>query len=413
MNVINTTKKRIILIASIVVLVATGFLVSKLQNVSSKIDFVVAERGDLLQTVSVTGRVKPTQSVDLAFEKTGRISWMHAEIGDQAVRGEALAGLENRDIEAKFESSKAVRRSEEAKLEELLAGTRPEEIRVQEVKVENAQKALEDEEISAIDVVRDAYTKSDDAIRNKVDQFIANPQSATPDIDFPITNTQLEIDIETTRVTTEELLNAWNASLLGLTPKSDLNTFIKNGRTNLLSAKSFLEDIALAVNALKASIDFSQTTIDGYRADVSVARANVNTAIANLSAADESMRDAESTLALAKEELVLKQAGARAEKITAQQAKVEESRASVNNYKAERDKTILFSPITGIVTKQEAEVGEIVTANTNIISLISADQFEIETNIPESDIAKLEIGAKYICLCRRIWNDNNAVKIKK
>ncbi|MBU2632883.1 FtsX-like permease family protein, partial [Patescibacteria group bacterium] len=36
-------------------------------------DFAIAERGSLTQEVSVTGRVQPSESVDLAFEKTGKI----------------------------------------------------------------------------------------------------------------------------------------------------------------------------------------------------------------------------------------------------------------------------------------------------------------------------------------------------
>ena len=386
------TKKQIILVSSISIAVAVGLLVFLLQDTSPEADFVIVQRGELIQEVNVTGRVKSSQSVDLAFEKTGRINWIRIEVGDRVVRGEALAGLKNSDIEAQLESAHASRRSAEAKLNELLAGTRPEEIRVQEVKVSNAKRALEDDEVSVVDVVRDAYTRSDDAIRNKTDQFITNPQGADPDVDFPVTNVQLEINIEAGRVNMEELLSFWSTSLTDLIPTSELNMFIKDGKENLLAVKSFLEDIALAVNSLKASNDFPQATINIYRSDVAAARTSVNTAISNLSAADESLRDASSVLALAKEELILKEAGAREEQIIAQRAKVEEARASANNYKAELEKTILFSPISGVVTSRNTEVGEIVTANTHIISLISADELEIETNVPEADIAKLSIG---------------------
>ncbi|MAG12930.1 hypothetical protein CL630_03935 [bacterium] len=386
------TKKHIILLVSIAVIIAVGFLVSFLQDSSLEADFIVVERGDLIQEVSVTGKVKPSQSVDLAFEKIGKISWINAEIGKHVVRGEALAGLESSDVDAKLESAKALQRKEEAQLGELLAGTRPEELRIQEVKVLNTEKELQDEEVSTIDVVRDAYTKSDDAIRNKTDQFITNPQGADPVVNFPIGDVQLRINIELGRVTAEELLFSWNILLSTLTSESDPHLFIEDSKAYLLSMKSFLEDVALAVNALKASSDFSQATIDSYRSDIATARSNINTATSNLSAAEESLRDAESALLLAEEELVLKHAGAREEQVTAQQAKVEEARASVNNYKAEIGKTILFSPFSGVITKKEAEVGEIVAANSAIISLISADRLLIETNIPEADIAKLSVN---------------------
>jgi len=279
---LNISRKHMILLASVAVIVSIGFLVSLLQDSSPEVDFVIAKRGILIQEVSVTGRVKPSQSVDLAFEKTGKINWIHAEVGKRVVRGEALAGLQSNDIDAQLESAKAAQRKEEAQLGELLAGVRPEEIRIQEVKVQNSKKELQDEKVSTVDVIRDAYTKSDDAIRNKTDQFITNPQSNSPVIDFLIGDVQLRIDIELERVFMGELLLSWNITLSVLTPESDLHLFIQDSRAHLLSVKSFLENVALAVNALKATNDFPQATIDSYRSDIATARTNINTAISNM-----------------------------------------------------------------------------------------------------------------------------------
>jgi RND family efflux transporter MFP subunit len=44
------------------------------------------------------------------------------------------------------------------------------------------------------------------------------------------------------------------------------------------------------------------------------------------------------------------------------------------------------------VGRQEAKKGEIVAANAPIVSIISSSEFEIESNVPEADIAKLELG---------------------
>ncbi len=56
------------------------------------------------------------------------------------------------------------------------------------------------------------------------------------------------------------------------------------------------------------------------------------------------------------------------------------------------NKNILRSPISGVLTKQDAKVGQIVSANTPIASVISQNKFEIEANIAEADIAKVKIG---------------------
>jgi HlyD family secretion protein len=66
--------------------------------------------------------------------------------------------------------------------------------------------------------------------------------------------------------------------------------------------------------------------------------------------------------------------------------------ASVLSAKAELDKTVIIAPISGTVTRQDAKVGQIDSANVILVSLISASNFEIEANIPEADIAKVAVG---------------------
>lgn len=78
--------------------------------------------------------------------------------------------------------------------------------------------------------------------------------------------------------------------------------------------------------------------------------------------------------------------------ILSQQAQIKQAEANVENYQAQIAKTIIRAPISGTVTKQDAKVGEIVSANTPLVFLISTSQFEIEANIPEADIAKVKLG---------------------
>ena len=52
----------------------------------------------------------------------------------------------------------------------------------------------------------------------------------------------------------------------------------------------------------------------------------------------------------------------------------------------------MHSPISGIITRQDAKIGEIASAGVSMISIISDKQFEIESNIPEADIVKIKVG---------------------
>ena len=340
----------------------------------------LAVRGNLVQIVSVTGRVKPAESVNLAFEKGGRVAWKNAEVGDKIFAGQILVSLENADLAAQL-------KAEEAKLAELVSGSREEDIRIQKLKVENAEAELKDAQQSADDDLHDAFTKSDDAVRNKVDQFISNPTSSSPQINFAVSDANLESDIEWERIGLEAMLDSWKDSLDKLTGSSDVSAYLLGAKTNLNRLKTFLDKVSLAVNALTANSNLSQTTIDGYRAAVLTARTNINTAIANMTAADENLRSARASLNLEKEELALLLAGTRPEKILAQEA-------SVDNFRAQLAKTIIRAPINGTVTIQNAKAGEIVGAGTTVISVISEANFEIEANVPEADVAKIHLADK-------------------
>ena len=348
-----------------------------------KEDFIVATRQRIVQQVSVTGTVKPASSVDLAFERTGRVVTVAHDIGARVAQGALLVRLDGADLVADLAQADAAAKAFEAKLAQLKSGTRVEEINISEVKVANAKRALEDARANLAATIRDGYIKVDDAVRNKSDQLFSNPRGSSPQLNYTA-DLQLEIDIEATRPRIEGELNLWK---LGL-DKSDLAL----ARTTLNDVGAFLDLIIRLLNGLSATTGLTQATLDDYRSDVATGRTNVSTAILNLTAADEKYRTAESSLALAEEELLLKRAGVRTEEIQASEADVEKAHAAVASARAQLSKTLLTSPISGTVTKQDAKVGQIVSANTIIASVMSDAKFQIEAQVPEADIAKVNIG---------------------
>ena len=52
----------------------------------------------------------------------------------------------------------------------------------------------------------------------------------------------------------------------------------------------------------------------------------------------------------------------------------------------------IYASINAVVTKLDINLGEIVSANNPVVAIISHNKFDLETNIPESDIAKIKIG---------------------
>lgn len=368
----------ILIIIIFAVLAGGGYWLWGRSSEEPKEEIVTVTRGTIAQEVSVTGRVKPAESVSLAFERSGRVASVAVDVGSRVFVGQVLASLANADLAASLAEAEANVKKEEAKLAELKRGTRPEEIAVQEVKVREARQAL-------LDAIQDAYRKADDAIRNKVDQFIDNSRTASPHVTVTVPDGSLRASVENGRVLREISLVSWASALAVLSVADDLPIEALRARTELSAIRSFLDSAALLLASAVPSSSISQSTINGYRTDVTTARTNVNTAIDNLASA-------ESDLAVKTSELALKRAGTAPEQIAAQEAALEQVRAKVASANAELGKTRIISPLRGIVTEKNAHVGEIVSAQFAVFSLNSDAAFAIEANVPEADIAKIKTG---------------------
>lgn len=391
----NFRKPLVFIPAILFILIAVPVLAYFLTANRAPDEIFTVKRTNIAQELGITGSVKPAENVDLAFEKGGRIIKIYAKVGDKVVGGQILAALENSEATAEIARAEADVAMENAKLNELLKGTRPEELSVQETKVSNLKIAREDALRNLADKVEDAYTKSDDAVRSKTDQFFDDPFSANPQLQFFVSVPGIETDIESGRISVEAILKNWRNELEQLNLNGNFSDYEIDAKNNLDLIKSFLDKVALAVNSAEKKSngqDLPQTTLLGWRADVATGRANINAAISNLTAAEEKLKNTESDLRFAESELFLKKSGTPEEQIAAQKAQTQKAEANADYYRSQLAKTIIQSPINGIITKKDAEVGEIVSANAPVLSVISQNKFEIEANIPEADVARIKIG---------------------
>jgi HlyD family secretion protein len=227
---------------AVLILIVGGFAFLKGKTGSDYI-FIEAKKGTLFQEVSVSGRLKPSQSLDLGFEVSGKVSRIFKKAGDEVYAGERLIELDNSQLLSQRAQAEASLEAEESRLEELEKGTRLEELEAARNNVSGLEKSL-----------AEAKTNQE-AVKNKV---------------------------------SADLENAYSSALA----------------------------------SLQKSVSSS--------------------------------------------------------------------------------KTVIYSPISGVITKREVEIGESIIANTPIVSLISASGFsaeggpasgwEIETRVAEVDIAKIKIG---------------------
>ena len=376
------------LVAVVAVIGSSVFL----KNSNDDGETLVVRAGTFVQQVSTSGTVVAADDVDLGFTQSGRISRVYVKVGDTVALGKILAEIENGDSRAAVLQRQATVEAEQARLRSIEEGTRPEELAVGEAEVESAKATLAQRSQGVIDAIESAYADADDAIRNQFDQFLTNPRTENPEVDFLSTNSQVISTIENNRPLVEAMLTLWQTEILSLSLSSDLIKAVLNAQKNLSSVSSLLTAASTALSSAIPSSSITQSEINGYVTDIASARGAINTAMSSLTTAATARTTAVAALNTAQKNLTLKQAGATGADIDVQKAQVRVAQAQLEDARAALQKTLIIAPFRGIVTRVEVTPGEIVSLNGAEVSMISTDAFEIETFVPEINIPLLSVG---------------------
>ncbi|MFH1246194.1 MAG: efflux RND transporter periplasmic adaptor subunit [Candidatus Liptonbacteria bacterium] len=383
------TKK--IIIGAVVVLVASGLVVSYYASRGNgAAPTIKVARGTVTEEVNVTGKTKPIDEVSLAFERGGRIVSTNVCIGSRVTRWQTLLTLDQSELAAQLAQAKASEQSAEAKLDELKRGPLPENIQVARTEVQEAEQTLTNDYDSVPDKLQDAYASANKAIRKDIDALFTDDESVNVALSFQTTNTQKGIDTLAARAQMSSELNAWSTDL-SVAPIADptvLDSMLDHGINHLTAARNLLN----LLNNVVLGFIGSSSTSNTYITAVGTARAEINTAMTSLNTQIQTIDSQKVTVKRLEDELALKLYGTDPQQIKAQEAAVAQQQANVALINAQIAKTVLVSPIDGVVTKQDGKRGEIVAANIILVSIISDTKLEIEANVPEVDVAKIATG---------------------
>ncbi len=385
--------------------------------------FVVAKKGEIIQEVSVTGKVKPAESLDLAFYAGGTASQIDFDVGDQIKARQVIARLDSSQLQAELERSKANLAAETARLEELQKGTRPEELVAARTALTNAQNSFVDAQKN----LESVQNKANIDLASVYDSALSEAQEAVGIAKMSLTALT---DIQYSHFYMDNNLAAAKAdAVLTLLGQSDAGRWTTQSLNNLsggafgdvqkaianpvqANTDSALSETGNALQKMKDCLDIvplndltstEKTSLTAEKTNIAVEISSFAakyqailtqkaTNENNLAAAKTALTTAQNSFNNAQDNLSLKEAGATSGQISVQMSLMEAARAGVESIRAQINKTIVNAPIDGILTKKEIEVGESVLPNAPVFSLMSLANFEIEANIPEADIAKLKIN---------------------
>ena len=388
----NRTKLKYSLFALVVLIlvIAAYFLFFSGNNENSN-GLITVKKGEISEIVRITGKTLATKEVDLGFEVTGKIKQVNAPISANVKIGDSLVSLDTDQLRAELAIAQATLEADRASLSDTVDGTRPEEIAVSEAKIISAESSLYDAYSQLRDSHLDSYTKADDAIRNRIDQFFTNPET-DPKIVFSTSDFNLEQKIESGRSNVKNTLERLSANTTALIDNSEYLDYSEKIKTDLGIVKNFLDDVAMMINTLDAGSSLPQSSIDGYKSSVVTARTNISGAVTALLTVEEKVRTAKTALLVAQQNLNVLKAGSTGSQIKIAEAKVRQSEANVQKIQVQVSKSTLRAPFSGVVTKQDAKIGQVVSQNQTVMSMIGDEGIEIEAQIPEVDIGRVKIG---------------------
>lgn len=376
-------------------------------------------RGSVFQEVSEVGKVKKGEEISLGFKNAGRIEKIYVGVGEGVKKGDILVKLENSELKIKLEEAKANLDLAQAKLNKLLAGASQEEIQIAQTAVDNTQISLTTAEQDLEDIKaqgeEDLKAAYEDAL-NVLDDSYLKIQNAFNTADSVQRTYFTKTDQEgvTVRDQKDKIESASNQAKLYLDTA-------KNSQENedidiaLSEMKKALEVTAEALKIIRETCDeitYRDLVSSTDKASLNTQRGYINTALTNVVNSQQTISStkltntvninsyqakidsAQGKLKAAKDELAQIVAPPREEDVDLYQAQTRQAKAKIQLLKNQIEDTILRSPVDGQVIGVHKRVGETVQPmlQDSAISILPDIPFEIEVDIYEEDVAKMNIG---------------------
>ncbi|MEI8327958.1 MAG: efflux RND transporter periplasmic adaptor subunit [Candidatus Taylorbacteria bacterium] len=331
--------------------------------------------GNVIERVSITGKILPVAKADLSFEKSGVVTKINFKVGDRVKKGDTIASLDSA-------GDKAALKVAQAELAGLMRGLRPEEYAAYLSTLKSSSTTLENTVDDAVNAIRDGYVKAHSAMVEYVDLFFDNPQSVNPIININIDTYEKKISLNNQRLAVSDTLLHWKNDV-SIVNTQNVFEILTNCEKYLSSIKGFTSEVSTIVNNLNpGSSGLPQTVINTKIVSINTALSSMTQAIDAISRAGTALRSTKAAFDQANKQFKLQNAGSSAESIAAQRARVLQAQVILDN-----DNVV--SPIAGIITRVEPKSGEFVVTGQSGFSVQSDLIFKIEAYVPEADIAKV------------------------
>jgi len=233
--------------------------------------------------------------------------------------------------------------------------------------------------IAAVGIISSGNFSSIDSALPLAEDSLNKASSALYKTWIMLDNSLISIDLSVTDLDAKKaIINTDRSSVnikissLATTKQSIVSTKLVN-QTNLDQAQS-------SVNTAKATMATAQRSEETQKEALILARARAITALDT----------AKGQLQTTEDQLAMKKANPKEADVSYYRAEVSRAQASLDLAQKQISDAIIRSPINGIVSKVNFKVGETVQPASVAVAILSLDNFQIEVDVSELDVTKIE-----------------------
>ena len=393
------SKKFWLLVTVMIVGIFVWYTLSTQKALPEGIELGVVQKGEVVETVSETGFVKVARSVDLAFERGGRVASSTVKEGDRVKEGQTLMFLDASEQKSNLMVAQARLEAEQVRLQELIAGADSTTLAVTESGVASAEIALQNAEQNLAEVT----TQQNQLVQNARKTLLSSALQA-----YLISD---ERENSSYSYTAPSVTGSYTGNEEGFYRLELYNSSAPSGASFRVSgleegtqSVSTVNPTAIGTKGLHVQfpenfaknteweIPVPNTRSSTYQTNLNAYNAVLEARNVTLLSAKNAVKTAEASLNQAKSQLTQVSSSARNERVAAQQALVRQMEALVSQAQVIYDNTFIVAPFSGVVTKVNTEVGQIVPPSVPIVRIISENDHELVVDIAEVDIAEVNVG---------------------
>jgi HlyD family secretion protein len=348
----NFSSRKIIFIsigALAVILIGYAIFHSK----TPKYQLVTVEQKAITETVSVTGNTTPTSSVALGFGASGTITQVYSNVGGKITKGQMLAKLDMSDLNAQIKQAQANLAVQQAQGQNTTVNVAQVQ-KQQDTLVANAYHAL--------------LSNGLQAVPNDVATFVSLP---TITGDYRGSEGNYEIHMYPSVSQSGE-------------------AFYISGLESGFAEQAASNPVPLGTKGLY--VQFPSGSLSQYGNTIwTVSIPNTKSAsyTANENAYLAAVTNRDVAIANAQAQITSSSQGS-----SVSQAQIESAQAALQSAESKLQNLEIIAPISGVLTQFDAKVGQFASPGVTLISIISANSFEVDALVSETDIGKISINNK-------------------